>query len=80
MIRIENATKELKEGLTYFLKKYPSEVNAEEVFNGLYDITISSEVPVIIKYALMISDNITLYLGDTYFEVPKYDMYRFSII
>jgi hypothetical protein len=80
MIRIENATKELMKGLTEFFKLYPSDVKAEEVFPDLYDITISNEVPVIIKHNIRTSDTITLDLGCHYFEVPKADMYRFSII
>lgn len=80
MIRIENATKELMEGLREFFKLYPSDVKAEEVFSGLYDITISNEVPVIIKHSIRISDTITLDLGGHYFEIPKSEMYRFSII
>lgn len=80
MIRIENATKELMEGLINFFKQYPSDVKAEEVFNGLYDITISNEVPVIISHNLRSSDIITLDLGCHFFVIPKSDMYRFSII
>lgn len=80
MIRIENATKELKEGLQEFFNKYQNEVKAFEVFDDLFDITISEEVPVIIKHSNRISDSITLDLGAHFFEVPKSDMYKFSII
>ena len=80
MIRIENATKELKEGLQEFFKMYQHEVKAVEVFNDLFDITISEDVPVIIRHNSMISDSISLDLGANYFEVPKTDMYKFSII
>lgn len=80
MIRIENATKELKEGLQEFFNKYRNEVKAVEVFQDLFDITISTEVPVIIKHSNSLSDSITLSLGAHFFEVPKSDMYKFSII
>jgi hypothetical protein len=80
MIRIENATKELKEGLQDFFDKYQREVKAVEVFDNLFDITISEDVPVIIKHSNTISDSITLNLGTYFFEVPKADMYKFSII
>lgn len=80
MIRIENATKELKEGLQEFFKQYQNEVKAVEVFQDLFDITISNNVPVIIKHNLRSSGTITLDLGCHYFEIPKTDMYRFSII
>ena len=80
MIRIENATKDLTEGLRDFFNKYPSDVKAVEVFEELFDITISENVPVIIKHSNRISDSITLDIGGHYFEAPKADMYKFSII
>lgn len=80
MIRIENATKEVKEGLTDFFNKYPSEVKTVEVFTDLFDITISESVPVIVKHSNRLSDSITLDLGGHYYEVPKVDIYKFSII
>lgn len=80
MIRIENATKELTEGLQEFFNKYQNEVKAVEVFNDLFDVTISEDVPVIIKHSNRVSDSITLSLGTHFFEVPKSDMYKFSII
>lgn len=80
MIRIENATKEVKEGLTDFFNKYPSCVKTVEVFPDLFDITISESVPVIVRYNNCISDSITLDLGSHYYEVPKVDIYKFSII
>lgn len=80
MIKIENATKELKEGIQDFFNNYQREVKAVEVFDNLFDITISEDVPVIIKHSNRISDSITLNLGAYFFEVPKTDMYKFSII
>lgn len=80
MIRIENATKELKEGLQDFFNKYQNEVKAVEVFDDLFDITISESVPVIIRHSNRLSDSVTLDLGIHYYEVSKADMYKFSII
>ena len=81
MIKIENATKEVMEGLTeFFGKYYSSDVKTTEVFPDLFDITISESVPVIVKHSNRLSDSISLDLGGHYYEVPKVDIYKFSII
>lgn len=80
MIKIESVTKEVKNGLVEFLKHYPEDVEVDEVFNDLFDITIGTDVPVIVKFSNRLSDSVTLYVGGKWFEVPRDDIYKFSII